>query len=110
MKKSEQIKINEKVLRVAETYLCETPHGRIYPKGKTYRIERFRNCNACVWVNESGYFLQSYATIVAFIPYRGGDCYDFLRYIYGYTATSAKQISNYARDYGNGTILSWKEV
>lgn len=64
--------------------------------------KRLRNCQATVYAydNEKGrlYILKSYDTIVAAIG-ASGRCYDFLRYIYGYTATSAKHISKFFKDY-----------
>lgn len=63
---------------------------------------RLRNCQATVhaYDTEKGrvYVLKSYNTIVAMIG-ESGVCYDFLRYIYGYTATSAQHISKFFKDY-----------
>ena len=62
---------------------------------------RLRTCNAMVYAyeNEKGrvYILKSYNTIVAAIM-PNGVCYDFLRYVYGYTATSAQHISKFFKD------------
>ena len=63
---------------------------------------RLRNCQATVraYDTEKGrvYILKSYSTIVAAIG-ASGRCYDFLRYVYGYTATSAQHISKFFKDY-----------
>ena len=63
---------------------------------------RLRNCKAMVYAfdTEKGrvYVLKSYNTIVAMID-EAGVCYDFLRYVYGYTATSAQHISKFFKDY-----------
>ena len=71
---------------------------------------RLRSCTAWVIKGDYGYYLRSYDTIIAVIPYDELVCYDFLRYVYGYTSTSTHHISKFARDYGNGTVLSWKGV
>ena len=64
--------------------------------------KRLRNCQATVYAygNEERriYLLKSYSTIVAMV-FDSGKCYDFLRYVYGYTATSAQHISKFFHDY-----------
>lgn len=61
-----------------------------------------RSCKAKVYAycTEMGrvYVLKSYNTLVAMID-ECGVCYDFLRYVYGYTATSAQHISKFFKDY-----------
>ena len=61
-----------------------------------------RCCQAKVYAygTEMGrvYVLKSYNTLVAMID-ESGVCYDFLRYVYGYTATSAQHISKFFKDY-----------
>ena len=48
-----------------------------------------RHCSAHVMGNENYYILISYNTPIAIIDSWTGIGYDFLRLIYGYTATSA---------------------
>lgn len=67
--------------------------------GEQTYICRLRKCNATVWETERWYLLQSYATFVAAIDKQTGIMYDFLRYVYGYTATSAQHIAKFATDY-----------
>ena len=76
--------------------------------GKT-RINRLRSCQAEVYETYGFTVLKSYNTIVAAID-RFGYGYDFLRYVYGYTATSAQHITKFFRDYGASTIYTWKAV
>ena len=61
-----------------------------------------RSCQAKVYAydTEKGrvYVLKSYNTLVAMID-DDGRCYDFLRYVYGYTATSSQHISKFFNDY-----------
>ena len=67
-----------------------------------YTVKRLRSCTAIV-ISVPGYrLLRSYNTIVAVIDYSDGICYDLLRYVYGYTATSAQHISKFAHDYADG--------
>lgn len=62
-------------------------------------INRLRSCNAEILASDKYYLLRSYNTIVAAID-ADGYCYDFLRLVYGYTATSAQHISKFYHDLG----------
>ena len=76
--------------------------GFYYSDRRPVFSTRLRNCEATVYAyeNEKGrvYILKSYNTIVAIIG-ATGRCYDFLRYVYGYTATSAQHIRKFFNDY-----------
>lgn len=63
------------------------------------REERLRYCNARVLIYVDCTVLVSYNTIVALIENSNGSLYDFLRYVYGFTRTSAQHISKFAHDY-----------
>ena len=65
---------------------------------QTY-VGRLRKCSATVWETNHWYLLRSYRTFVAAIDKETGILYDFLRYVYGYTATSAQHIAKFANDY-----------
>ena len=100
MKKSEQAHINAKVLAIL------TDINRFCVTGN---FKRLRSCSAevaPVMDAETGelmyYVLRSYNTIVAAIDVSNDTLYDFLRYVYGYTATSAQHISKFSKDYGAG--------
>lgn len=103
MKKAEQLAINARVAKEAANFMNES---NLY--GVQF-ISRLRSCSAEVLASDSYYALRSYSTIVALIDSEG-TCYDFLRDVYGYTATSAQHINKFAHDYGTGKILSWKAV
>ena len=64
--------------------------------------KRLRACKAVVVETENYYILQSYRTTVAVIDKRTDTLYDVLRYVYGYTATSAQHISKFEKDYCSG--------
>lgn len=64
--------------------------------------KRLRSCNAMVAETNRYYILQSYNTLVAFIDKTTDTLYDVLRYVYGYTATSAQHISKFEKDYCQG--------
>ena len=68
--------------------------------GKAIFVRRLRTCNATVLETEHFFVLQSYRTYVAAIDKETNTLYDFLRYVYGYTATSAQHIAKFAHDYG----------
>ena len=94
MRKNEQLNINAiciKALVKAEKQL-----------GTEYNVYRLRNCSATVLETEDYYFLKSYNTVIAFIDKESDTLYDILRYVYGYTATSAQHIAKFSSDYGKG--------
>lgn len=72
-------------------------------------IEQLNHCQAMVLETQNYLLLRSYQTIVAAIDKSTGNCYDWLRLVYGYTATSAQHIRKFATQYGNGVVKSWKE-
>lgn len=62
-------------------------------------IGRLRHCAATVFEMDRWYILRSYDTTVALIDKSTGELFDFLRYVYGFTATSAQHIAKFASDY-----------
>ena len=94
MKKSEQIEINAKVKAVVEDFYKNVEH--------TEQVGRLRSCSAYVMRQGKYYYLVSYWTIIAVIDTTTDTLYDFLRMVYGYTATSAQHIAKFRRDYGGG--------
>ena len=93
MKKAIQNKINEEVLEFLDNVNRELPAWWKEVKP----CERLDYCSA--WVYEiNGYkLLVSYNTFVA--ADEKGRGYAFLRFVYGYTATSAKHISKFFNRY-----------
>ena len=67
---------------------------------------RLRSCTAWVYVNSDYYFLMSHSTIVAAIRKSDGLCIDALRFVYGYTATSAQHISKFFHDFAPYTYYT----
>lgn len=68
-------------------------------------VKRLRTCSAQVYETEHFYILQSYRTFgVAIIRKSDNQCYDILRYLYGYTSTSAQHICKFMSDYGDRSI------
>ena len=101
MKKSEQLAINEQVVALVNDFNRTNNY--------TGRFKRLRSCSAEVAPvidAETGellyYVLRSYNPVVAAIDVRTDTLYDFLRYVYGYTATSAQHIAKFDKDYGMG--------
>ena len=101
MKKSEQLAINAQVLTLVNDFNTTNNY--------TGNFKRLRSCSAEVAPvidSETGeliyYVLRSYRTIVAAIDVRTDTLYDFLRYVYGYTSTSAQHIAKFDKDYGRG--------
>ena len=101
MKKQEQQNMNEKVLEAMEKALTELDK---YSLGYWEVNEtQLRSCTAWVLETTNYYFLRSYNTIVAVVDKNTGVCYDFLRYVWGYSVTSAKHIAYFDRIYGELT-------
>lgn len=72
-------------------------------------VKVLNHCQAVIWSANGYTLLQSYYTIVAAIDDETGICYDWLRLVYGYTATSAQHIRKFVEKYGNGQIKRWKQ-
>lgn len=109
MKKAVQLEINEKVDKIFDEVLQCSELGRFTG------WERLRTCQAWVCKLDRFYILKSYGTVIAVIDTRTDTCYDFLRQVYGYTATSAQHIAKFRNDYGAGKCgcvecLTWREV
>lgn len=86
----------------------------LYKKHTPISEMKLRTCNAMVLEYRSAkgytvYLLKSYDTIVAMISELGNGI-DFLRYVYGYTATSAQHIRKFFDDYckENARIFVYK--
>lgn len=84
------MEINKQVLTALETF----NNSGFVASEKRKRLD---NCTAWIYENDNYYVLQSYNTIIAFIDKTTNTLYDVLRYVYGYTATSAKHISKFRR-------------
>lgn len=93
--------------RIFENYkeFCDTA-----TPGRYLHIKRLRSSSAWVEEYDNYYALRSYSTEIAIIDKRNGVCYDFLRWAYGYTATSAQHIAKFCRDYNAATKLTYYEV
>ena len=114
MKKSEQLAINAQVIALVNDFNTTNNY--------TGNFKRLRNCSAEVAPvidAETGellyYVLRSYNTIVAAIDVRTDTLYDFLRYVYGYTATSAQHIAKFGLDYGMSkwgcaNVLTYRDI
>lgn len=76
----------------------------LYKEHMPIGVHPLRSCHATVLhygVNGGDvYLLKSYNNIVAMVD-EVGDGIDFLRYVYGYTATSAQHIRKFFDDYCN---------
>lgn len=80
-------------------------------RGTPIKYKRLRRCQAMVFEFEDCYILQSYHTLVAGIRKDTGEEFDFLRMVYGYTATSAQHIAKFFADYGCGCKRNvWRNI
>lgn len=103
MTKNEQLKIDD---------VLENLHATIFVEYLAQHrcIGRLRSCQATVYETKNHYVLKSYATVVAAINKSDGKAYDFLRLVYGYTATSAQHISKFFHDFGAKERYTWRDV
>ena len=92
---------NEVVLQEIEKINADMRNGIQF-------IRRLRTCNACVLASGNYYLLKSYNTIIAAVD-ADGNLYDFLRYVYGYTATSAQHIAKFYNDYAQPIANSYND-
>lgn len=109
MRKDCQAEINKKVEAIYEEIY------NLYMQERASEWKRLRTCSAYVCKLNRFYILRSYRTIVAAIDTEDYICYDFLRRVDGYTATSAQHISKFQKDYGAGAhgcakLLIWREI
>lgn len=106
MKKAEQRAINVKVEYAIERYNATTKPGDLK------KLCRLRTCKATVYESYFYLVLQSYNTVVAIIDKDDMALYDFSRYVYGYTATTARHIAKFANEYdvSPSDRYTWKEV
>lgn len=95
MKKELQIAIND---RIRDNYKKAMNEYNV----EHTMYKRLRSCQADVCETENYYVLRSYDTIVAVISMEYGICYDVLRLVYCYTATSAQHIAKFCSDFGSG--------
>lgn len=77
---------------------------------KVLSVRRLHKCQAYVYETASYYLLKSYATFVAFIRKSDGECFDILRKVYGYSATSEQHIAKFKKDYHSVSTQTWREV
>lgn len=98
-----QERINSEVIR-----FMLANNDEIYgPKAKPTQLRR---CTADVYETDNLYVLRSYSTIVAVIDKTTDTLYDFLRFVYGYTATSAQHIAKFKHDYGTSKFGTEHEL
>ena len=101
MKKTEQLEINEYVENIAKDVhaLMRTHLGPI-------TWVRLYHCSADWACLGDWAILRSYSTIVAAYNWATGEFFDFLRLVYGYTATSAQHITKF-RNYCHSVTRNW---
>ena len=91
MKKSAQLAINNTVIVAYEKWSLD--------REPIISSRRLNHCSAYILETANYYVLRSYQTDIAIIDKRTGIMYDFLRFVYGYTATSAQHMAKFERLY-----------
>lgn len=105
--KSNQERINKAVLTAMEE--SEREYLDTKTAGLDDNWERLCACQAWTLVGIGHWvFLKSYKTIVAAIDTHNWMCYDFSRYVYGYTSTTCQHIRKFAQQY-NADVLVYRK-
>jgi len=104
MTRSQQIATNAICKNVFATAMNE------FDNSSKMNLGKLRNCTAEVLETENYFFLRSYNTIIAVMYKWTGECFDVLRMVYGYTATSAQHIAKFARDYHETNRYTYRDV
>ena len=77
-------------------------------------FNKLRSCKAVVYETSDYYILKSYNTIIAAIIKKNNTLLDMLRYVYGYTSTSAQHIAKFRHDYTpypwDYPVLRWRKI
>ena len=73
-------------------------------------VKRLDYCTA--WTADAGKYevLKSYNTIVAVYDSEKNELYDVLRYVYGYTATSAKHIAKFRNMHRSAHVFTYRSL
>ena len=106
MKKELQLIINDTVVDTLEWFRFVRDHYTLVS------MKQLRHCQAWVYcfATDDGkqyYMLRSYGTMVAGIS-PDGEKFDWLRYAYFYTATSAQHIAKFFNDYAPNDAYMWR--
>lgn len=88
-------KIKERMLANQEVLDCLNDVYLSVDTFGTYNPRKLRSCKAEIRSTEGYILLYSYGTLVAAYAPETDTVYDFLRYVYGYTATSAQHITKF---------------
>lgn len=102
MKKSAQLTINNIVISAYEKWS--------FDREPIISSHRLNYCNAYVLDTANYLVLRSYQTDIAIIDKRTSIMYDFLRFIYGYTATPAQHIAKFEKLYDPSARFSYYPV
>lgn len=100
-----QAEINAYIEDMIDTYINAEMHDMIYHS-------RLRTCSAWVYETEHFYILKSYNTFIASYNKESHEFIDFLRYVYGFTSTSAQHIAKFRNDFARNAkhYLKYYEI
>ena len=104
MTRKEQKEINSLVLGIIDDIDNDIENAGLQ------KVGRLRACTATVYETERYYILESYNTFVAAIQKDTGFMVDFLRYVYGYTSTSAQHIAKFRNDYHAAKVYRYYNI
>lgn len=102
MLKEQKAYRNEECLRVYNTAIAE-----LIKENNSHYGEQLRHCNAKIIKTTNFIFLKSYNTIIAVYDKSNDFVYDLLRYVYGYTHTSAQHIRKFCKYLNTEKIFSY---
>ena len=108
--KHNQREINEACRAYYDAAMYERGQMPWVPDTMQWPWQRLRHCCASVLETPNFWILRSYQTVVAVIDKASGKCYDVLRMVYGYTATSVQHISKFKHDFGCVVCYTWRNI
>lgn len=103
MKKEKQEYTNSICTYVYKKAMEEYSHNYI-------NCGQLRSCSADVIETENYFLLRSYNTVIGVMNKRSRELIDVLRFVYGYTATSAQHIAKFGIDYNETKRYTYRDV
>lgn len=102
-------------LQMADNCAVLTFYYERLPKlleGRLKLVGQLYHCNARMYHtdNDNVVVLQSYKTIVAAFDIDESTVYDFSRYVYKYTPTTAQHVRKFANYLKANATFTWREV
>lgn len=98
-------------LQTVDNQLVEQCYSNLdVPREHIIGCKRLYQCQAQMYFTDYVVLLKSYNTFVAAFDINESTVYDFSRYVYGYTATTAQHVRKFANYMKALQTITYKEV